>query len=101
MHTPEALAALSDLLSGAESTCIAPQAALSFKNFLEFLDRMFGLKLLASKDVTNEQKALIAKRETARAARDFAASDTLRQQLEAQNIVVRDTPLGTIWSRNK
>ena len=99
MHTPEALAALSDITESAETSLIAPEAGKAFEHFLEFLDRAFGLKLLASHDITAEQKKLIAEREASRSQKDFAASDKLRDQLADQGIALRDTPLGTVWNR--
>ncbi|HEV2825583.1 MAG TPA: cysteine--tRNA ligase, partial [Actinomycetota bacterium] len=42
-------------------------------------------------------EALIADRERARAARDFAAADRLRGQLAALGVEVTDTKTGTTW----
>ena len=41
--------------------------------------------------------ALIAERAAARAARDFAAADRLRDRLAALGVEVTDTRTGTSW----
>jgi len=99
LHTPEALAALSDIVTAAETDLVAPDAKQHLTEFLEFLDRVLGLELLESHDITAEQKQIIAKREDARGKKDFATSDKLRGDLAKQGIGLRDTPLGTVWSR--
>jgi cysteinyl-tRNA synthetase len=40
---------------------------------------------------------LISEREAARAAKDFAASDRIRDQLADMNIILNDGPAGTTW----
>ncbi len=46
-----------------------------------------------------EIEALIAKREEARANKDFALSDRIRGQLAEKGIVLEDGPQGTTWRR--
>lgn len=100
LHTPEALAALSDLVASADSMLIAPGTTKALTDFVAYIDRLFGLNLLSSSDITPEQKDLIAQRQAARNQKKFAQADTLRAALSAQKIELRDTPITTIWYRN-
>jgi cysteinyl-tRNA synthetase len=70
-----------------------------FSNFLKLADDLFGLKLLSSQDITEEQKKMITERETARSKNDWQAADQLRNQLKEQGLEINDTQSGPIWSR--
>lgn len=48
---------------------------------------------------TDEIERLLSLREQARASRDFAAADAIRDQLAAAGIVIEDGPSGTRWRR--
>jgi cysteinyl-tRNA synthetase len=47
----------------------------------------------------SEIESLIAKRNEARAERDFAAADAIRDQLAANSVSIEDGPSGTRWRR--
>ncbi|HBZ68602.1 MAG TPA: cysteine--tRNA ligase [Deltaproteobacteria bacterium] len=71
---------------------------------LEF-DRWLGLGLAteeprtASRESDPRIDALLARREAARATREFATADRIRKELEAEGILVEDTPEGPRWRR--
>jgi cysteinyl-tRNA synthetase len=57
------------------------------------------LKLLPSLGVTEaEIQQAITERKDARAAKDFARGDQVRDQMASRGIELRDTPQGTVWS---
>lgn len=65
-------------------------------------DEVLGLRLreIAKKPqivLTTAQRELIAERIAARAAKDYAKADQLREELAKQGITVEDTPKGTTW----
>ena len=93
LDTPTALAVLHEL-EGDESL---PPAA-RFTSVAAF-DRFLGLDLAAEVGQTlpGGARELIDAREQARAARDFAAADRLRDQLAALGVEVTDTRAGTTW----
>jgi cysteinyl-tRNA synthetase len=64
-------------------------------------DRVFGLNLadrIGERDeLPADLAAMIAEREQARAAKDFARADALRDRLRDAGVVIEDTPTGTKW----
>ncbi len=64
-------------------------------------DRVFGLEMETSiarhQELGPEYAAMIAEREAARKARDFARADLLRDRLREVGVLIEDTPTGTKW----
>ena len=50
-------------------------------------------------DDASEIDALVAARDAARAAKDFAEADRIRDELAARGVTLEDTPAGTVWRR--
>jgi cysteinyl-tRNA synthetase len=62
-------------------------------------DGVLGILPAAGDTVSAEVEAAIAARNVARARRDFAESDRIRDELAAKGIVLEDSPQGTRWKR--
>lgn len=61
--------------------------------------QLFGVPLRQQGLLDADVDALLHKRDEARANKDFATSDTIRDQLKAAGIILEDTPQGTRWRR--
>lgn len=99
LNTPEVLRIVS-FIANERHNSIHQDESEAFTAFLAFLDNVLGLNLLSSKDITQQQKDIIAARQQARDSKDWQKSDELRNELGKQGIGVRDTEFGTIWFRN-
>jgi cysteinyl-tRNA synthetase len=93
LNMPSALAAVYEGLKSS----VAPSAK---KALLKEADSVFALDLFAGDtSLPAELQALVDRRAAARAAKDFAASDSLRKELEGKGILVEDTKAGQKWRR--
>jgi cysteinyl-tRNA synthetase len=99
LDTPKALEIIEKYLEAAEKYAITPENVGDLRKLLEQIDQALGLGLLASEDISDEQKQLIAERDQARASKDWANADRLRDQLQAQGIEINDTLSGANWYR--
>jgi cysteinyl-tRNA synthetase len=97
LDTPRALTVLNEL----EADETVPPAA-RFHTVGAF-DRVLGLDLAvaAEAELPPGAEELIERRRRARAERDWAAADRLREQLDAMGVEVVDTRTGTTWRRRR
>lgn len=91
------VAAASDDLGSPAGFALVDNTELDLAGW-EVVDGLFGLGLIEdTPDISEECKILLAEREMARAQKDFAKSDELRNKLAEYNIAVLDTPDGQVW----
>ncbi len=104
LNTSPALAALFDLVKGGNSALSSSSITKEDANaFAEAVGRMNSVFVVfgSSEKLTldEEVEKLIVERREARARRDFARSDAIRDELDARGIMLEDTPAGTRWRR--
>ena len=104
LNTPEALAAVHDLVGRANvvlasGTATTGDTAL-LRRLIDEMDSVFAVLVPSAEErLSPEQQALFDERQDARKKREFARADAARAKLEALGIVLEDTPKGTRWHR--
>ncbi|MFY9725552.1 MAG: cysteine--tRNA ligase [Bryobacteraceae bacterium] len=106
LNTAEALAAVFEYAHDANSAMDAGQFGAdnraAAERLFEQFDAVFDVLQpsgSASSISDSEIEALIAEREAARKARQFARADQIRDQLLAQGTILEDTKSGARWKR--
>ena len=102
LNTPMALAALNEVTKEECDPVYLKGMLLGVGRFLGILQQdpnvWFGYGQ-ANKEDSAVIDALVAERQNAKAAKNFAHSDEIRKKLEAQGIIIEDTPSGPKWRR--
>lgn len=103
LNTADGIAALFELVRdinlmlAADHTLETVTAAMAL--FSELCD-VLGLLYARKEELLDEDvEALIVARTEARAAKNWAEADRIRDELKAKNIVLEDTPQGVKWHR--
>lgn len=108
-NVQNALTAIYDLLpvvnANANAARADKQGLQKFKEKLASWLLVFGVdtnKLCVKNAGSNDDEidALVKKRDEARANKDWATSDQIRDQLKEMGITIQDTPQGTRWTRD-
>jgi len=99
--TPSAVATIFDLVRKGNAALQANDlaGAASALNTIDELTGVLGLEKPAAAEGDAGIDQLVADRQAARDAKDFAESDRIRDLLAAQGIEVEDTANGPVWRR--
>ncbi len=99
LDTPGTLTIIDEAFSRLASKSLDDIHQHALVQLLEAIDELLGLHLMATTpDISDEQKQHIIARERARDAKDWAESDRIRDELQAEGIALNDTAHGTVWT---
>ena len=102
LNTADGIAAIFDLVSTINTEIINKELSLNVcKKAAEMFDELTGVLGLVynrkSNDIDDEIEKLIEQRQEARANKDWATADKIRDELKARGIILKDTPQGVTW----
>ncbi len=102
--TPQALAVLFDAIRDANRLLDADEDAAPLVAAVSEIVDVLGIRPMEGKasDTAGdaEVEAMLTRRAEARAAKDFATSDRIREELAAVGVTIEDGPDGARWYRN-
>lgn len=98
-NTPQGLAAIFELINQTNKNIDDLALVKRARKILGELLEIFSISLTTEKQLEKEVRLKIEARDKARLEKDFALSDQIRRELEAEGIILEDTKEGTTWRR--
>ena len=99
LNTPQALAALFTLRRQVLEDQLGPAAASTGLEFLERANSVLDVIELEEQSLDTAVEELIERRKTAKANKDWAEADRIRDEIAAMGIELMDTPEGVTWRK--
>lgn len=104
LNTADGIAAVFNLVSTINTEIINKEVSLNVcKKAAEMFDELTDVLGLLynrkSNDIDDDIEKLIEQRQTARANKDWATADKIRDELKAKGIILKDTPQGVTWTK--
>lgn len=104
LNTADGVAAVFELVKDINTSILDKEvsknvcqtAATVFDELCDVLGILYNRK---NNDVDSDIEALIEERQQARANKDWATADRIRDELKAQGIILKDTPQGVTWTK--
>lgn len=102
LNTADGIAAVFDLVSDINTKIINKDVSKNVcQKAADMFDELTGVLGLVynrkSNDINDDIEKLIEERQQARANKDWATADRIRDELKAQGIILKDTPQGVTW----
>ena len=102
LNTADGIAAVFDLVSDINTKIINKDVSKNVcQKAADMFDELTGVLGLVynrkSNDINEDIEKLIEERQQARANKDWATADRIRDELKAQGITLKDTPQGVTW----
>ncbi|WP_297129072.1 cysteine--tRNA ligase [uncultured Eubacterium sp.] len=102
LNTADGIAAVFDLVSDINTKIINKDVSKNVcQKATDMFDELTGVLGLVynrkSNDINDDIEKLIEERQQARANKDWATADRIRDELKAQGIILKDTPQGVTW----
>jgi len=101
LNVPQAIAALFELRSAFREQGLGTAVAREALAFLGRANEVLGVLAVEERSLDERMKELIAARAEARARKDWAAADRIRDEIAALGVVLQDTPQGVVWRRRE
>ncbi len=100
LNVSAGLAALHEVVNDLRRQDLRAGDAAAARAFVEEVNRVLGILVPAVEDLLDaEVERLLEERIEARARKDFARADAIRDELKDRGIVLEDGPDGTRWRR--
>lgn len=104
LNTADGVAAVFELVKDINTSILDKEvsknvcqtAAAVFDELCDVLGILYNRK---NNDVDSDIEALIEERQQARANKDWATADRIRDELKAKCIILKDTPQGVTWTK--
>ena len=105
LNTADGIAAIFDLVSDINTKIInkdvSKNVCTAAADMFDELTGVLGLVYNSKSNSLDEKiEKLIEERQQARANKDWATADRIRDELKAQGITLKDTPQGVIWTKD-
>ncbi len=102
LNTADGIAAVFDLVSDINTKIINKEVSKNVcQKAADMFDELTGVLGLVynrkSNDINDDIEKLIEERQQARANKDWATADRIRDELKVQGITLKDTPQGVTW----